>query len=153
MKVLILTSLALSVAVNVSADKEISFPFTGEPSVRFLRVGDNQYPEPGAIVRLKRVGSQWELSMEFVETNQDTRNEKLKEVRKEKLTEDEALELLSAFSALYDHWHNAPSTDELNKRYSIVVYRDSFNWTTEISVKDSGSEELDELLDLLEYRD
>lgn len=145
MKASILIFMALSVALFVYGDEEINFPFTGEPSVTFLRVGDNQYPEAGAYLTLNKVGDLWELAVEDLKTNQETKNEKLKE--------DKALAILSAFSALYDHWHNAPSTDKLNKRYSIVVHRDSPNWTTQLSVKDSGSEELTKLLNLLEYTD
>lgn len=77
--------------------------------------------------------------------NRETRNEILKE--------EKAVEILKAFSALYAYWHDAPKTDARNKRYSIVIHRNSHHWTTQLSVKDSGSEELTNLLNILEYTD
>jgi hypothetical protein len=142
MKTTLLTLLALFAAITANA---IEFPFTADPSITFLQVGDNQYPEAGAYLTLNKEGDHWVIAAKDLKANQET--------RREELTEEKATEILSAFSALYAHWHHAPKTDTMKKKYSIVVHLNSYQWTTQLSVKDSGSEQLTHLLNLLEYTD
>lgn len=131
--------LSAVIAAPVIAQERLGFPFDQTTRISFIRLG-NIKSDAGQQFALTVKEGQWIIERRISRYSATF----------EDISPDRAYEILTAFSELYKHWQNSPYRDTEKYGYSLYV---SINdtWQTTLRVKDRGSPELRNLIELIEY--
>ncbi len=134
-------TLILTAALTLTgySKERLRFPFDQTTRVTFIRLG-NMELDAGQQFVLEVDQGQWRIKRRISRAHATV----------EDITEERAQEILKAFAELYSYWQNTPYRDPDENAYSLYVSTTD-TWQMALRVKDRGSPQLTQLIELIEY--